>query len=124
MSEQELHDRTWKVIAPRFREAEDAFLSRYDERKHTSQASSDINEIVKAAISGRVKSLAVIPDMEAWGKVDMENDRIEIHDSWQPGDVDLFDEAVLSTLVKGGQALLVNGNRLPSKTGAAAIYRY
>jgi hypothetical protein len=80
--------------------------------------------VVPAAGAGRIGSLFVALDAQAWGRVDDASLAAETHSSPQPGDEDLLNRAALETYLKGGAVFPVPSERVPGRTPAAAILRF
>jgi Bacterial archaeo-eukaryotic release factor family 3 len=85
-------------------------LERFDKQIGTGHASTDVQEIVRAASAGRVEHLFLLENGTVPGAVD--------------GGADLLDTAAVQTLRHGGdvQTLLETG--MPSPGPVCAIFRY
>jgi hypothetical protein len=63
-------------------------------------------------------------DRQVPGHVDPLNGRIEFGNLSHPQVDDLIDDLAELVLNKGGQVVVAPAERMPTDTGAAAIYRY
>jgi hypothetical protein len=81
-------------------------LERFDKHIGTGHASADVQEIVRAASTGRVEHLFLL-----------ENGAV-------PGAVDLLDTAAVQTLRHGGDVQTLLESSMPSKGPICAIFRY
>src|SRR5215208_2020314 len=80
LSPEELHERTWDAVRPRFSEAQQNAAARYRQLAGTGQTSRDVREIVAAAYYGRVETLFAASGTQQWGVFDPDT-----------GDVDLYE---------------------------------
>lgn len=121
--EDEILDKAWEIVTPHFAKAKEEAIERYQAQVHQGTASSDLSDIVLAAMDGRVDTLIVGLGEQQWGSYDRENRKLELHDEQQSGDEDLLDLAAVQTLLNGGTVYAVPKEEVPEKT-LAAIYRY
>ncbi len=123
-SAQELHEKTWQIIQPKFAAAQEEAMTRYNNLANTDKASSDLEEIVPAAKYQRVDTLFVAVDRERWGTFDSEANEVQLHEEYQPGDGDLLDFAAVETLLNGGTVYAVKAENVPNASPIAAIFRF
>ncbi len=124
-SPQQIHQRrAWEVVRSRFEAARRHAAERYDSLARGPHASSKTEEIVAAALLGRVETLFVAVDAERWGRVDPGTSEVVWHDELKAGDEDLLDVAAGETLLHGGTVYAVASADVPGGALAAAIYRY
>lgn len=121
---EELHAQAWELVAPVFEQEKFAALERYANSTASGLANDDLNEILLAAIEGRVDILFVRQEGHVWGTYDAQAHAVERHEARKPGDVDLLELAVQRTLAQKGQVFLVSAGNLPKNSRAAAIFRY
>ena len=126
MKPEELHQQAWTVVSPHFQQARKDAAERYREFSGNSPdlASHDVKEIVKAAYYQRIDTLFVATNHHQWGKFDLQDNTVHLHDSEEQGDDDLFDFAALHTLLNGGTVYAVEPDQVPSKESVAAIFRF
>jgi hypothetical protein len=95
---------------------------------HTGQSkhlgASDLADIAQALIAGRVGVLMVEADRQIPGKLDQVSGSIKFLNLDATDTDDLLDDFAELTLKMGGEVMIVSAEQLPSKSGAAAIYRY
>lgn len=123
-SAKELHEKAWSIIEPLFQEAKEEVIERYKQLAHREQASDELEEIVPAAVQGRVDALVVSIADHRWGIYDAESHAIEIHDEPQPSDEDLLDFAAVQTLANGGTVYALEPAEMPAESPIAAVYRF
>ncbi len=88
------------------------------------RASNDTKVIVPAAHEGRVERLWVSRTATVWGHFDPETGEVKVCPEPDQGCDDLLDRATLETLVCRGQVHVVDQERVPQNSQAAAIFRY
>lgn len=125
LSADELRERAWSIVEPRFTRDEEEAATRYRELAGTGRAADTVEEIVPASADGRVEILFVARACQRWGLYDPDSRRLELHEDPLDGSRDLLDVAAVQTLVHGGRIYVVAPERIPA-AGApiAALYRY
>ena len=98
----ELRDAAWRVIEPYFEERLSAVLDAYGEARGHGRGSDRLEEIAAALEQGRVGTLLVDADQAS----------------------DRLDELAEAALRTGAEVIVLQADRMPSKTGAAAVFRY
>lgn len=87
----------------------------------------DLAASVRLAVAGRVRLVMTERERRIWGQVDRSTGAIEIlgEDGDDPGTdaVDLLDELAELVILRGGDALMVPGDRMPTETGVATFLR-
>jgi hypothetical protein len=127
----ELHAPAWKLVEPRYSQAEEEARARFDEaagqqakRVAPLRALGTIAEVVPAASDGRIDTLFVAADTHCWGRYDEATHRVEVRDEPLEGDEDLLDRATLSTFLTGGAVYAVPRESVPGGKHVAAVLRY
>src|SRR5206468_10554360 len=114
MPAEELHRKACAVFAPLEERMRADALSRLQSLLgNGGKATTQAEEIVKAARYGRVDRLFLCDGQPLWGRFDEREDRVIAHGDAVEGDGDLLDYAALMTLRQGGNITLVDRNRLP-----------
>lgn len=121
---EELHDQAWTIVEPYSLKAQQEAADRYHELVGTGQASNDLQEIVPAAIYGRVDSLFVATGVEKWGIFDPGTNTLQLHQTEEPGDEDLLDLAAVKTFLNSGNVYAVEPDKVPDGGPIAAVFRY
>ncbi|MDF1572888.1 MAG: hypothetical protein P1P82_14865 [Bacteroidales bacterium] len=122
----ELHEEGWLLV-------EDHFRNVREEKKHAlrdasagSKASSDVREIIPAAVDRRIDTLFIEEDKDLFGIYDMENRTVELA---APGDrsyqASLYNLAAVHTLLNGGEVFISEAEEMPLQgTELNALLRY
>ncbi len=121
---EEIHAEVLPIMEPRFTEAKQQAIARYQELSNTDKVSTDLNETVSAAYFGRVDQLLVAVGVQKWGNFNSENNETHIHEEAEPGDEDLLNSAAIQTLLNGGTVYAMPPEQLPEPAPLAAVFRY
>lgn len=122
LESQEIHDRAWPLVEPRLqRDQSDA---RTAIASGSTRTLTSLTGAVAAAHDGRIESLFVPMGHRHWGTYDADLRTVTAHDRRQPGDLDLFDAAAISTLTHGGDVFVVPESDIPGDAAVAAALRY
>lgn len=125
----ELRDAAWRVIEPYFEERLNGLLETYGEARAHGRGAQRLEEVAAAVAQSRIATLMVEADRRIPGRLDASQGTIayeapprEVSTEASGSDVlDDLAEAVLST---GGEVMVLEAARMPSTTGAAAVFRY
>lgn len=127
MTATELHDVARQAAGSRWDRRGDArieTLYAHFNDAGSDKASTDPREIAKALLAGRVADLFVDPEREIPGHVDETTGELDQAGGMTQAQGDLADAFARLTLKQGGEVHAVSGDKLPDKTGLAALYRY
>jgi hypothetical protein len=120
----QLRAQAWKVMEPKYL----ARLARLTEDYRTALArglaSSDPAAIAPAALDGRVGLLLVDADKVVPGKIDRDARTVRTDKLDNPEVDDVLDDLAELVLNTGGEVVVVPSDRMPTDTGAAAVYRF
>lgn len=122
LSNEDLHDRAWALVGPRFSEAQEKAAAQFRQLVGSGRTSHELNEIVAAAHEGRVETLFVAENRHCWGTFDPASGDVEEHASEQLGDEDLLNLAAACTLQHDRAVYAFPPDKMPEKTSVAAIY--
>jgi len=124
MSADQLHKAAWQIVKPLFTKAQTEAIAQYRQSSGTGLTSSRIEEILSAAVHGRVAVLFIALDVQRFGTFDAERGEVRLDEAMQPGDVDLLDFAALQTVLSGGKVYALPPDDVPDRLPLAAILRY
>lgn len=124
----ELHAKSLEIMEPYFHRQRESRRNKYQQLAGSGKTSRDINEIVTAAVNGRIEALFVAKGANMWGKLKDENGlKTELHETFQDNDNCLIDLSAVNTLLNGGETYLVDREYIPqdgAETPVAALFRY
>jgi hypothetical protein len=121
---EELRAQAWKVMEPRYLARLARLTENYRTALGTGLASSDPATIAPAAMDGRVGLLLVDADKIVPGKIDRDTRTVRKDRLDNPGVDDVLDDLAELVLNTGGEVVIVPTDRMPTNTGAAAVYRF
>jgi hypothetical protein len=121
LSAEELHERAWAIVEPRFRATLEADLARFRELDGTGLTARELVEVIAAAGAGRAEAVFAARDEERWGSVS--DGDVRVHDQRELGDEDLIDAAVVAGLRTGARIHVLPAGEMPAAP-TAAILRY
>lgn len=124
LSDDELHQKTYELIKPEFESDQKKAFAKYEQLSGASKASSNIEEIVRAAHNKRIEYLWVNLDEKQWGNFDEQNQTIELHDEPSISNKELLDLASGKTLINNGTVYALPPDKMPVPKSAIAIFRY
>lgn len=120
----ELRDRAWELVQPYYLERLSGFVDAFRVGTSNGRGTDNLDEIAVAAIAGRVATLLIEADRLIPGRIDVASGKIQTGDLGNPEVNDILDELGEHVIKTGGEVVIVPSERMPTGTGAAAIYRY
>lgn len=124
LSSAQLHAEAWPYVEGHFRKVLDEAVGRYMAQAGTGRTGATLEEVVPAAVAGRVDTLLVVPGLEVWGAWQPEPLRVVRGDAQSEGSLELEGFAAAQTLLNGGTVLAAEAAQMPENAEVAAIYRY
>lgn len=119
-----LQQRSSELMERRNGERLNGILEQYATSKPQNQATDDLREIGSAAAQGKVGTLLVESNREVPGQVDRDTGAVLLDETGDRAATDVLDELILLVLERGGDVNVVPEERMPGRSGAAAIYRF
>ena len=125
LSPEALHARAWEVVRPHFEAAREAKQAAFAQAEGagTGRAGSDLEEVLLAALDGRVETLFIPLSEQLWGELDRDARTVTLKDEG-PESYDLYDVAAATTLQYGGTVYAAEPEAVPGEGAVAAIYRF
>lgn len=125
VSTDKLVNLAWEIMEPEYLLKLDSFVSRFEQSKANGKGSDDIKEVATAAVEGRVDTLLIEADrMIAIRITNLVTGNTQKKDLSNPKVDDLLDDMAELVTKMGGQVMVLPTEKMPSKTGLAAIFRY
>lgn len=123
-SSDELRQRAWQLMEPRYLARLAALVEEFGSARSRGLGDDDLAQVARAAVDGRVATLLIEARREVPGRINAATGDIEFDDLAHPEVDDLLDDLGVLALKMGGRVVIVPTERMPTKTGIAAIYRY
>jgi len=124
LSAEELRALAWRVMEPPYQARLAALGEAFEHARSKGLGSDDLAQVAQAAASGRVADLLIEADREIAGQLDGATGRVAFADLSDPQVDDLLDDLGELVAKMGGRVLVVPADRMPTRTGLAATYRY
>lgn len=109
----DLHSKSWELVEPYFEKEKERTRQAFGDWSVNGKTTYDLNHIVPAAVNGRVDTLFVAKGMHQWGRFNESTQEVEVHKEFQYGDDCLVSRAAVETILKGGNAFVVQNGDLP-----------
>lgn len=119
-----LRDRAWRVVEPHYLARLAGLVEQFGVARSKRLGADELAQVAEATVVGRVATLLIEADRQIPGRVDAATGRIEFDDLAHPEVDDLLDDLGELVLKMGGEVVVVPAERMPTQTGAAAIYRF
>ena len=124
----ELRDAAWRTIEPYFDERLNALTDAYGEARGHGRGSDDLEEIAASLAQSRVGTLLLEADRRIPGGIDATQGTVtyakDADSDAAAKTSDVLDDLAEAALRTGGEVIVLPTERMPSKTGAAAVFRY
>lgn len=124
LSPAELHERTWKVIYPYFKQAEKEALNEYGNKSKGDLSSTNVEEIITASLNKRIDKLFVNKNKQIWGRFNKEDNSFVINSEAKPEGEDLQNLAIINTIENKGYVYILDDDTMPDSRPIAALFRY
>ncbi len=124
LSAEELRALAWQVMEPQYQARLASLGEQFERARSGGIASDDLAEVARAAASGRVANLLIEADRQIAGQLDGATGRVAFADLSDPQVDDLLDDLGELVAKMGGRVLVIPAERMPTRTGLAATYRY
>ncbi len=124
LSLDDLRVEAWSCFEPVYLERLAKLSDDFQIARSRNLGSDDLARIAEAATAGRVSTLLVEADRLIPGKIQPSTGRVHWSDLAEPDVDDVLDDLAELVLRLKGEVVVVPAEKMPSTTGAAAIYRY
>ena len=121
----ELHQASWALIADYFEAKRKSKLKQFNELYNTPKTSYVTEDIIPAAVNGKIDTLFLAKDMDVYGTYNKDSEQVSINSTKEPQNVSLSHMAAMKTLRQKGNVFLMAPDEMPIK-GAPfnALFRY
>ena len=119
-----LRERAWQVVQPHYLQRLAGLVDSFGAAASNGRGAGDLRGIAEAAVAGRVETLLIEADRLIPGRIDAASGKIRTADLAHPDVDDVLDDLGEIVLKKRGEVIVVPRERMPTSTGAAAIFRF
>lgn len=119
------HKESWEVITPYFKKTREEKRTAFREMFHTQKVAVALEDIVPAAINGKVDTLFVAQGEAVYGSFDEKKNAISRDSEKSRANISLTELAAVNTFLQGGNVYILPKEEMPDKeTPMNALYRY
>lgn len=119
-----MRQKAWKVMEPYREQKINQMIARFREAEGKSLGSDNPYAIATAAVAGNV-SLLLLDGRKFWpGQIDPVSGDILLDEDAQASGRDVLEEMGAAVLARGGEVIVLLPERMPTESGAAAIFRH
>ncbi|GJM34696.1 MAG: hypothetical protein DHS20C18_36970 [Saprospiraceae bacterium] len=120
-----LHEKALAALPDYFNSQRNKAIENFQAYAAENRATAYINDIIPAAIAGKVETLFTCKNILSWGAYDASSHKVSIHPEKQKDSVCLLNLAAVNTFQQGGQVFNLDRTAMPITTANVnAIYRY
>ncbi|MDD5668271.1 MAG: hypothetical protein PHS26_13335 [Actinomycetota bacterium] len=119
-----LRERAWQAFEPQYKARLDSLVAEFEKARAKDLGSDDLKVVAKAALAGGVATMLIEADRHIPGRLDEETGKIRLDELEHPEVDDLLDDLTELVLKKGGRVVVVPAQRMPTRTGVAAVRRF
>lgn len=122
----EVHELAWEKMAPVFDQKRKDKIALFMDEQGTGKTAIGINEIIPAAINGKVDTLFCENNADIFGNYKEENNSIVVTQSGEDdNNISLMNVAAVKTFLNGGEVYLLDKEEMPNPNSRInALYRY
>jgi hypothetical protein len=111
-------------MEPYFEKRQQQALERYYNGSASALTSSITDDVIPAIYYGQVDCLFVEKGAHLWGTFDAIENKVAIHETEQPGDECLLNNAIAQTILHNGDVFILEKSKMPAESSIAASLRY
>lgn len=124
LSIEQLRETAWQLVQPRYLARLAGLVDTFGAANAGGRGSDQLGDVARAAVAGRVATVLLEADRQIPGRLDTVGGSIVPSVLENPSVDDLLDDIGEQVLKNSGEVVLVPAERMPTKTGVAAIYRF
>lgn len=116
-SDDEIRDLAWPMVDHILQQRLEQDLDRLRNSLDSGRVTTSLEQVLSAAASGRIDTLFVSLDNQLFGTFDPDKLEMHVHESREPGDGDLLNEAAVLGLFTGANVYVLPPEELPAGEG-------
>jgi hypothetical protein len=123
----ELHEKSWPLVEPYIEQMHRKKVEQYQNLQGTGKVSTDLEEILKGTVEGRVDTLFVSEACNVWGRFDESELKVDVHPEYRENDDCLLNVAAVKALMNGAKVYVSKNEQIEEVDASgpvAAIFRY
>ena len=120
-----LHELAWEKVEPIFDSGRIEKMELFKQLEATGRTSSDIEQILPAALEGKIDTLFTRNQSDIWGIYNPEKRHVRIDEAPSPSNISLLNKMAVKTFLNGGDVYLLEEDDMPNPYSKVnALYRY
>jgi len=120
-----LHKMGLELVDDYFQKKRNASTQKLKEQSSVGKTSFDLNDIIPAAVDGRIESLFIQKSKDRYGLYDKINRSLIVDEGHKAKQASLFNLAALHIWLKDGDVFIVEKDKMPFEaTSINALFRY
>jgi hypothetical protein len=120
----QLRAEAWRIVEPAYLHRLAKMSDDFQLARSRDLGSDNLAQIAEAATAGRVATLLIEDDRQIPGRIDRATGQVQPADLSDLEVDDMLDDLAEIALRMKGEVVVVPAERMPSKSGVAAIYRF
>lgn len=124
LSKEQLCERAWEAMQPQYRARLAKLADQFGQAKASQLGLDSLEEVAKAAATGRIGTLLVEAGREMPGSINPKSGDVQRGELDHPERDDLLDDLGELVRAKGGEVMVIPAEQMPTETGLAATCRY
>lgn len=123
---EELQEQAWRIVETYFQQETKKTVEQYQQLADTDKATDNVEEIVAAAVNGRVDKLLLSVENQIWGAFNPKDGKVIRSPEGQSKkyNLALLDFTAMNTLQNGGTVCALSQDEMPTDSPIAAVFRY
>lgn len=123
---EELQEQAWRIVETYFQQETKKTVEQYRQLADTEKATDNVEEIVAAAVNGRVDKLILSVENQIWGAFNPKDGKVIRSPEGQSKkyNLALLDFTAMNTLQNGGTVCALSQDEMPTDSPIAAVFRY
>lgn len=123
MPSNKIRELAWQALLPLYEQRLATITDDFRVAESRKLGSADISDVARAAKAGRVGRLLVEAERDIPGRID-DSGAIRFAEPGENDINDITNDLAESVLRNGGEVIIVPSEKMPTKTGIAAVYRF
>jgi hypothetical protein len=120
-----LHEKAWEILEPHFASDLEERKARFPGALGKGKASSNVREIIPAAVQGKIDTLFIERNAEVYGIYDLTANSVIIDEKHEIANVSLINLAAKKVFEQGGTVYILDRNQMPDGLEyISALFRY
>ncbi|HLP75237.1 MAG TPA: hypothetical protein VK155_20205, partial [Bacteroidales bacterium] len=121
----QLHGKAWEIMGPHFAQELKGKKEKYLIAIERGKSSSNMREIIPAALEGKIGTLFIEKDTDIYGVYDPSNGGISIQEDRNSANVSLMNLAAKKVFEQGGRVYILEKHEMPDGSSEMnALFRY